>query len=126
MENLKYLVTPETASHFVYYLECLEKKYKFCVVKMFENDSRAHYNYDFSHLDDAGRELDIEGYKAFARDKGITRADNLRAVRWFLTEYFSFRELNYVMSTDGNFRQGSYYQLLGKHFQRFEFDLSWG
>lgn len=125
MEYLKHLVTPEPASPFVYYLECKEKNYKFCVVKMFENDFEAHYNYDFRHLDDAGNEIGTKGYKAFAGAKGITRADNMRAALWFLTKYFSFRELNYEISADGNFKKGGYYPVLGRHFERFAFDLNW-
>lgn len=69
MENLKYLVTPEPASPFVYYLECKEKNYKFCVVKMFENDFEAHYNYDFRHLDGAGNEIDIKRLPSICRCK---------------------------------------------------------
>lgn len=124
MRASPYVVSPEAGKPFVYNLQCQEKGFKLRVIKTFQDEQEASYHFSFAHLNDQGRIVQQDDYKAFAKNKGITRPDHIRAAFWFLTQYFSYKELNYVFTGD-NFTVGSYYPVLGKHLKMGVFDLRW-
>lgn len=123
METLNYSVTPEPGNPFVYHLYCKEKNLHLEVIKMFEDPREATFNFDFWYKNDEGGTVYKADYEAFAKSKGITRADNMRAAIWFLTRYFNYKELNYGFPSDGNFSTGSYYPVLGNHLKKYVFQL---
>lgn len=124
MENPQFSVTPVPGEPFAYYLDCEEKDFRLYVTKMFEDEREATYNYEFHHLDEENNTLFKDDYVAFAKRKGITRADNMRAAIWFLTEYLSFKELNYAFPFDKFFQVGGYYQIAGReHLTKWVFPL---
>jgi len=125
MKTSSYFVSPAPGNPFVYDLQCKEKGFRLRVIKTFQDELENTYNFSFAHLNDEGKMVHEEDYKAFAKNKGIARTDNIRAADWFLTQYFSYKELNYAFAGDNNFTVGSYYQVLGKHLKRWEFDLRW-
>ena len=125
MENLNFLVIPVPGDPFAYYLDCVEKDFRLYVMKTFEDAREASYNYEFLHLDEENNMLFKDELKAFIERKGITRADNMRAAIWFLSSYFSFRELNYEFPLDKSFKVGSYYQIAGReHLKKWVFQLN--
>lgn len=124
MENPIFLVIPVPGDPFAFYLDSQEKDFRLYVTKMFEDPRESTYNYEFIHLDETNNTIFKDNYPAFAAGKGITRADNIRAARWFLTCYFNFRELNYTFPFDANFKVGGFYQIAGReHLKKWVFEL---
>jgi hypothetical protein len=126
MKVASYLVIPEAGNPHGYFLINREKNLKLYVKKVFEDDRRTAYYYRFTHLDAQGRQVSPAAYADYALNKGLGRADNEQAARWFLTQYFSFRELHYAFASILGSAPGSYYPVLcRKVLQHSDFELNW-
>lgn len=133
MKNQHYRVVPERANPLGYFLLHTEKGIRWYITKVFQDGRRAAYHYQFALLGPQGKPVSEAAYPAFARSKGLTPALGAQAAAWFLTRYFSFRELHYSFTSVSSPCQGGYYPVLGRYdcasgkvsLQKQDFELSW-
>lgn len=138
MNAPEYQVVPESANPLGYLLIHPEKGIRWHITKVFRDQDRTAYHYRFAPLNAHGKAVSEAAYPAFARSKGLTLAANEHAAAWFLTRYFSFRELHYHFPLAGCPSRGGYYPVLGRYdaaknlqpiqkplMQKQDFELSW-
>ena len=125
MKNAPYLVVPQAGDPHGYFLINWKKGLKLYVKKVFENQAQTAFNYQFFYLDSKGRAVRRADHKAFSYKKNVTRMDITSAATWFLTRYFSYRELHYSFPEYDRSRTGGHYPVLGRHPSKNIFELVW-
>ena len=117
MEDQPFIVIPEWGNPLGYFLLERTRGLRWYVEKVFQRPGKAAYHYCFTHLNGQGKALGEAAYPGFALNNNISRADNERAARWFLTSYFSFRELHYVFASVPGLGLPDHYPVLGRYGQ---------
>ena len=125
MKTAPYLVIPEAGNPHGYFLINQEKGLKLYVKKVFEDQNRTSFKYHFSYLDSNGHKVCRADYRAFAYRKNITEMDHISAATWFLTKYFSYRELHYCFPEGNGAAVSGNYPVLGRYLHQNMFELSW-
>ncbi|RYE02748.1 MAG: hypothetical protein EOP44_06905 [Sphingobacteriaceae bacterium] len=125
MKVAQYLVIPEAGNPHGYFLVDREKSLRLHVKKVFEDNTQATFNYQFFYLDSRGHTVRKTNYKAFSYKNNISEADHTRIAIWFLTGYFSYRELHYCFPEYGGSAISGYYPVFGRHPARNVFELQW-
>jgi hypothetical protein len=125
MKSAKYLVIVGAGNPHGYFLIDREKNLKLYVKKAFKDETQTAFNYRFFYIDSKGQTVRKAAYKAFSYRKSITETDNKDAATWFLTKFFSYRELHYCFPEYSSSGVNSHYPVLGRHFPKNMFELLW-